>query len=226
MKVDDLFSVFSTYGLNNGENLTTFFERMIAFKLGVTRKNITFIELAKFSGKNLVVCVSNLTKETPEFWSVDTQPNMQVITALRASCAIPILFTPVTINDNMFVDGGMYDNFPMDYYKYMVPRDILGINIVSKGYQKTGNFMEYVSFLLYSIMHKLANKMVEDNKDDNIISLELEADNWFSLMDMRICISEELIKNFIDIGYQEIKKKMARLYFEWDAAPAANLSNT
>lgn len=215
MNLDEIFSIFTSYGLNNGDNLKMFFERMISTKLGPHRRNITFIDLAKLSGKNLVICVANLTKERQEFWSVDTTPNMQIITALRASCAIPIVFTPVRIDDNIFVDGGLYDNFPMDYFSNKTLRDILGVNIISKGYQKNSNFMEYIKYIISSVMNKLCNKILEDNKDDNMITLEFEDDNWFSLMDMSIRIPEEMITNYIDIGYQKIKERLSNLYIDF-----------
>lgn len=212
MNLDEIFACFSTFGLNNGANLNMFFERMIVGKLGAAKKNITFIELAKHCGKNLVICVANLTKEQQEFWSVDTTPNTDIITALRASCAIPIVFTPVIVGDYTYVDGGLYDNFPVDYFKSKTMRDILGVNIISKGYQKTGNFMEYIKFIICSVMNKLSSKMIEDNKDDNMISLEFEDDNWFSLMDMTIKIPVEMIKSYIDIGYEKIKERMSQQY--------------
>lgn len=215
MNLDEIFAIFSTYGLNNGNTLVTVFERMIVNKLGPSKKNITFIELAKHCGKNLVVCVANLTKEKQEFWSVDTTPNIEIITALRASCAIPIVFTPIVVGDYTYVDGGLYDNFPMDYFKTKTLRDILGVNIISKGYQKTGNFMEYITFIICSVMNKLSSKMIEDNKDDNMISLEFEDDNWFSLMDMTIKIPVDMIKNYIDIGYTKIKERMSQHYIEF-----------
>lgn len=213
MSFEEMFLILTSYGLNNGENLTMVFERMISSKLGPSRKNITFIELAKHSGRNLVVCVANLTKERQEFWNVDTQPNMPITTALRASCAIPVVFTPVIVNEDVYVDGGLYDNFPIDYFKPpKVPRDILGVNIISTGYQKTGNFMEYVIFLITSVMNKLSCKMLDDNKDENMISLELKDDGWFSLMDMSIKITEEQVRTYVDTGYHKIKDKMSSLY--------------
>lgn len=215
MNLDEIFAVFTTYGLNNGLNLITVFERMIVQKLGVTRKGITFIELAKYCGKNLVICVANLTKERQEFWSVDTTPSTSIITALRASCAIPIVFTPVVIENSIYVDGGLYDNFPIDYFDKKPLRDILGINIISKGYQKSSNFMEYIKYIISSVMNKLSNNIIKDSVDDNMISLEFEDDNWFCLMDMTIKVPIDMINTYIDVGYKKMKERMSQHYIEF-----------
>lgn len=36
-----------------------------------------------------------------------------LIPAILASCAVPIVFTPVTIGDGHYVDGGIFKNFPV-----------------------------------------------------------------------------------------------------------------
>ena len=212
MNIDEIFSFFATFGISSGCNLECFFERMIEQKVGKGYKDITFIEFAKKFGKNLVICVSNLTDEECEFWSVDTTPNNTIIKALRASCSIPLLFTPLIINDKYYLDGGMYNNFPIDYFKSNNLRDIIGINIKLRGYQKTTTFIDYVKFIGCSMMEKFSQALYKDNKDLNMISLELEDDNWFSLIDMSIIITKEKMKEYIDIGYNTVKDKMKKLY--------------
>lgn len=215
MNLEDVFSFFSSFGLTAGNNIITFFRRMIVNKLGPDRENITFMELAKLCGKNLVICVSNLTMERREFWSVDTKPDISIIDALRASCAIPLVFTPVIIGDNYYLDGGLYDNFPIDYFNGQKLKDVLGINIKSTGYQRTNNFIEYIKFIIFSVMDKLADKMIEDNTVDNIISLDFEDDDWLSLLDLSIKIPEERVDDYVRAGYEKIKAKLTDLYIKF-----------
>jgi predicted patatin/cPLA2 family phospholipase len=40
---------------------------------------------------------------------------MSVITAVRISCSIPVFFTPVLYNNCYYVDGGIKNNFPINY---------------------------------------------------------------------------------------------------------------
>ena len=54
-----------------------------------------------------------------------------VPTAMRASMAIPGVFSPVTIGDRVLVDGGLVNNFPADVLREMGADIIIGVEIVS-----------------------------------------------------------------------------------------------
>lgn len=49
--------------------------------------------------------------------------------AVRASAAIPGLFTPVEIDGRLLVDGGTVDNFPIEQVKNMGATYIIGVNL-------------------------------------------------------------------------------------------------
>ncbi len=51
--------------------------------------------------------------------------------ALRASMAIPTIFTPVTINGKMLVDGGVVNNFPVDEVLKMGADIVIGVDVQS-----------------------------------------------------------------------------------------------
>lgn len=201
--VEKIFDIMTTYGMNDGSGLARGLERLVYKRYHV--KDITFIDLAKASGKNLVVCVSNLTKESPEYLSVDTAPGLSVIKAVVASCSIPILFQPVEIGGCMYLDGALYNNFPIDYFSDNKLRDILGINIVFKNYQKHDTFGKYLRFLFNSVVERF-NKKLLSNQDRNIVTLEFEEEEgWFSFEDAKIRLSEEKLEEYISIGYNACK---------------------
>ena len=54
-----------------------------------------------------------------------------VPTAMRASMAIPGVFSPVTIDDKVLVDGGLVNNFPADVLRDMGADIIIGIEVTS-----------------------------------------------------------------------------------------------
>lgn len=49
--------------------------------------------------------------------------------AMRASMAIPTVFTPVTIDSVVYVDGGVCDNFPVDIARQMGADIIIGVDL-------------------------------------------------------------------------------------------------
>lgn len=202
---DECFDILSNYGLTSGKNLELLVRRMIYKKLKT--EDITFIELAKVTGKDLVVCVSNLTKERAEFFNVDTMPNLSVVTAIRVSCCIPIIFTPISINDDVYMDGGLYNNFPIDYFQTQTLKDIIGINVIFSNYKKTDTFLNYIKFIISSLIEKANSKSITDMVN-NIVTLEFEEDEWFSIMEMSIKFPKENWAQFVNHGYQRIKNKL------------------
>ena len=55
-----------------------------------------------------------------------------VPTAMRASMAIPGVFSPVIIGDKVLVDGGLVNNFPADVLKEMGADIIIGVEVVNE----------------------------------------------------------------------------------------------
>lgn len=201
----EVFNIFSDYGVSKGNNLVLLLKRIIHNKKGVD--DMEFIELAKATGKNLVVCVANLSKERAEYFSVDTTPHLSVTTAIRISCSLPFILTPLSVNGDIYVDGGIYKNFPIDYFKDNRLRDIIGINITASSYQKADNFLEYVHFLLNTLITK-ANTMSINDKDRNIVTVDFqEEESWISIVDLKLDFPKEKMKEYIKTGYDAIKAK-------------------
>jgi len=44
-----------------------------------------------------------------------THPNLSLMTAIQMTCALPVLVTPVCIDDKCYIDGGMSSNYPLSY---------------------------------------------------------------------------------------------------------------
>jgi len=112
LDVDGVFDLYDTMGIDRGLRLMGFLRAMLHAKLGVY--DIEFPELERRTGRRLVVCASNLTRARPEYFGTPdcAVKKVSVLTALRASTSIPVLFTPVVLEGMMFVDGGLFENLP------------------------------------------------------------------------------------------------------------------
>jgi predicted acylesterase/phospholipase RssA len=210
LNADGLLDILSTYGISDGADLEELYDQLIYKKF--KKRKLTFIEFAKITGNNLVICVSNLSKERSEYMCVNNTPDISVAKAVKISCSIPILYTPTTLNDDLYVDGGVYNNFPIDYFKDHSLKDILGINIITKNYQRNESFMEYIQFIMNSIINKLNHKsnILYNCNDKNIITLEFEDnDGWFNISEIKISIPLNILEKYIKMGYDECKNKLS-----------------
>jgi predicted acylesterase/phospholipase RssA len=109
----DCVNLLEKFGINNGDRIKLLFIKFLELKFNV--KDITFKELFNKTQKKLLIIATNLTKSQEELFSVDTTPDMSVIIAIRISVSIPIIFTPVIYNDSVYVDGALYNIFPINY---------------------------------------------------------------------------------------------------------------
>jgi len=120
-KFPDIFSIFDKYGIENGDRIID----IVKDDLG----NVTFQELSKRTGKDLVICATRVKTMCPVYFSADTTPNVCVIDALRASIALPWFIRPVKIGDEYYVDGGVSSHIPYEPYINIDPKVILLVAI-------------------------------------------------------------------------------------------------
>lgn len=84
----------------------------------------------------------------------------ELIPAIIASCAVPIVFAPVSINGHYYVDGGMFDNFPVKCIRKEC-RKIIGVNVSPVVKMKYDKSIKYV-------IERSMNYMVGANTQESI----------------------------------------------------------
>jgi len=85
--------------------------------------------------------------------------------AIMASSAIPGIFSPVTINNQMLVDGGLTENVPISPLKQMDADIIIAIDLMKKPLpRKPKNITEVISNSFY-IMLEQSRKTGNNNAD-------------------------------------------------------------
>lgn len=105
--------------------------------------------------------------------SHETEPHMRFVDAVQATCAIPLIFPPLIYNGHFYIDGGVYNNYPLRECVREVRDDthespldeILGITFEpedilsteSETYQKllnpeTHNIPDFLYLLLRSVL--------------------------------------------------------------------------
>lgn len=96
----------------------------------------TFGELD--SSIDLVITASDLLSHTPVEFSRAASPDVPVYLAIRASIAIPVVFTPVRIDGLMLTDGALFNYLPIN----LLRRDDAvksGMKVTYRGLFKEGH---------------------------------------------------------------------------------------
>ena len=77
-------------------------------------EDITLQELYDKIPIKLTVKVFNVTQKRLEYISYQTHPDLSIVILAQMTTAIPYFFKPVLYKDNLYVDGGLRGNFPIE----------------------------------------------------------------------------------------------------------------
>jgi predicted acylesterase/phospholipase RssA len=210
---ENVLDIFYTLGMDDGQKHVEAFGRILEAK-GMDPASATFLSLAKQSGRNLVVCGSNLTAARVEYFSVDTHPDMQVVDAVRISIAIPFLLTPVEYKGAIYVDASLFDNFATEYFcdPGRPLTDTLALCItggedtaLSSSGLADMNLLTYMHLLTVSMFYRLnkKNPSVETSPTNKTVCIDIQASN-FDTESFRLRAEKEEIEGFIEKGYETI----------------------
>jgi len=139
-----LKNIFSSFGLNDGVGIMILLSKLVEMK-GI-KSTITFGELYEQTHMTLIVAASCVNDKEMYYFSHNTYPNMQVITAVRMSIAVPIYFTPVIFENKIFLDSGCIDNYPIQMFNDRL-NDVIGLYLSSE-YENVDDITNVEIFLV------------------------------------------------------------------------------
>ena len=113
INVDSLLNFMHTKGLESGKKLNIFIKKCIKDKTG--DENITFLQIQEKYNIKLQIGVTNLTKSKFELFNVDITPDIPIVNAISASIALPFILEPIVIGDDVYCDGGLLNNLPIEH---------------------------------------------------------------------------------------------------------------
>jgi NTE family protein len=139
----------------------------------------------------LFVSVTNFTRGRSEIISSGS-----LSLAVAASAAIPVIFKPVEINDNLYVDGGVTDNQPIGPLPKLCRRIIAShVNPISS---------KYNSIAIKDVAERTCSLAIYENEKPNLKRLRYVIDPPelanFGLFDF------QAIDEIVQIGYAETRR--------------------
>ena len=100
----------------------------------------------------LYVCIANISTGEVEYVHQGPLPDV-----LTASASIPILYAPVRIRNDLYIDGAIFDNFPVKHIRDQCER-IIGINIMPAGPQQKLNNFRRTSMRIFQLLMNAADR--------------------------------------------------------------------
>jgi predicted acylesterase/phospholipase RssA len=202
----NITNILEDYGIDDCNRNKQILEDFLLKK--INKKTITFLELTKKYGINFIVTGSNLTTRQVDYFNVNNTPNMNIIDALLISSCIPLVYKPITYNDYLYVDGGIYSNLPLTYFKNN-SNETLGIYVQTYYSNKNENFFNYFTNIISSVMDKLSYDEILNNKYNVCLIFYNESrsnDVNFNIDDFSLNVNKDVFYKYYNYGFKQFKK--------------------
>lgn len=204
---DDKFErLFNQWGLDDGSRIIRLFSAICKQKCPEI-DTLTFNDLYKKSGKELVIVGSNITESRVEYFNHKNTPDMLILKALRISISIPYKFVPVKWEGSIYVDGAVYNTYPVNYYIDQ-GKDVLGflINDIGK-LEPIQNLVQYTIGMLISIENMLIKNNIKINSENTVYIKSKISSISFSLsVDQKKKLWKNGYLNTVEYFYKKKKR--------------------
>lgn len=201
-------NIISELGLLSMENFQKKVEDLVREKLGEIP---TLKELYDKTGKTLIVTVSNVTSMKPEYFSYKTHPFMDCVRVVIMSCNLPFIFKQISYGGNLYVDGGLQDNFPVEYTLNFVKElefknESKTLAIVISGSDTSlseKTFPGYVYRLIFMPINTITELRSKINdKDVTVINIKWDGPSITQISE----VPENKQLEMFSLGFQETEK--------------------
>ena len=198
------------YGFDSGKRIMTWIEGLI-IKKGYS-KDITFRQIFEKFKIQYQVVTTNLNKYETVIFDNISNPNLKVTKAIRMSIGVPFIFSVEKYNNEIYVDGGLINNYPIKEFDNKLD-NVLGLKLVTRGEfhkmdENIDSFYSYLGNLMtcYMVQKERETTLSYKYRDHTI---GIEAQKITGSINFSLTKDDKL--HLIDLGYLAAKK-----YFEKD----------
>jgi NTE family protein len=194
----EILNFKNNYGFDNGDNIIKFLQVLLTEKK--IDPEITFLQLFEKTKIKFIITGTNISKQKIVYFNYKTYPDMKVLTALRITMSIPIIYEYIRFEDDIYVDGGLLDDYPIDYFRKEASETI---GFLMYDYSETLN-IEKLDEYLYSFLFCLLKKVNKFKKKIYKKNTILIKQNKVGTIDFNIS-KEDKIELF-ELGYISTKE--------------------
>jgi predicted acylesterase/phospholipase RssA len=168
IKVQNIFDAYTKKGIFDIKTIEKCFKPLLAAK--DISMDITLADFYKISNIELHMFTFEINDYKVEDISYLTHPNLPLLTAIQMTCSLPILVTPVCIDDKCYIDGGMASNYPLNYCieSGKLPDEILGFKNKYTEKKSTVNTESNIMDFLLSFLFKAVLSFNTENIQQSI----------------------------------------------------------
>ena len=179
-------NIFLNCGISDDDKIKDLIIQLIEYK-GYD-KNLTFAGLFEKTNIKITMTLTNFTKQQIEYINYESNPEFKILDGILATSRIPLFFCPYKINDDIYLDGAIINNYPINIINmdeldtvigacYITKRsndDISKIFLNDNLYQKMFEYVYNILLLSFNnVFHNINDQQKKRtiNLDNNIINV-------------------------------------------------------
>lgn len=217
IKVQNILDAYAKKGIFDIKNIEKCFKPL--FDAKDISLDITMKDFYNLTNIDIHMCSFELNEYKVKDISHESFPNLPILKAIQMTCALPVLVTPVFIEDKCFIDGGVACNYPVSFCvdSGKLADEILGFknSYENENNSKIGENSTLLDYLLNFLFKGL--NFIHDNNiqpsikneiifDTSYVSLDV-LKNALTKIDIRRHLFEKgkkAVNNFLENRIQEL----------------------
>lgn len=206
-----IYNLIKYYGYINPEKYIQFIKTVI--KVKTNNENTTFKQLYDMTQNVLIVTGTCINKRETHYYNYISNPNMEIYKAIQISTCLPYAFPIVKWNEDLLLDGGLLENFPIFYInidgtfpnskkevvkfcqkKHIPNYKTLGVKIYPENKQeevKINNLFHLTENIYNTLNTQIEKNSIKRGYWDNTISVSLSLSNTFNNYNFRLTEDEK-----------------------------------
>lgn len=122
--------------------------------LRIVGRDFTFRELYEFNPIKLHINAFDVLSRRTVYMSIDTTPDLSVVSAIIRSISICIVFVPQITKNEIFIDGATYEYSPSSPFLGASPDDVLELRMAQDTHvsQKPTSLVKYMILVVSSLL--------------------------------------------------------------------------
>jgi predicted acylesterase/phospholipase RssA len=161
ININNLIDLYNKKGLYDIDLIKKMFKPLFALKdLSV---DITLNEFFEYSNIELHFSTFEINNFELMDISYKTHADLSLLTAIQMSCGLPVIFSPVCIDDKIYIDGGIKSSYSLNECiknKYSID-EIMGFknqyNDSKINIPPDSNFIDYIITFIFKIIRSMGN---------------------------------------------------------------------
>ena len=174
VKVQNIFDAYTKKGVFDIKTIEKCFKPLLDAK--DIPMDINLEDVYTFSNIELHFFSFEINEFKIQDISYLTHPNLSLMTAVQMTCGLPLLVTPVCIDDKCYIDGGLSCNYPLNFCieSGKLPDEILGFKNKYNNDKNNKNNINVETNLLDFLLGFLFKIILSVNTDHNQPQLKNE----------------------------------------------------